>query len=178
MHKRLLLLGSLRERPLTGYEVTQLLAAHGDLYSDLKKGNVYYLLDRMAREGLVAVKAESGARGPRRERLIYSLTATGKRELLALLRQEIESYQPLHGGVEVAAVLMDQLPKSEAQTLLRRRLAAVKDSRQNLLRMLGRAGKAPGSAGDHMLLLADAELRWLERAIGRLEDRPIADQAH
>lgn len=169
MHKKLLLLGFLRERPLSGYQVSMMLSAHGDLYSDLKKGNVYYLLERMSREGLVSVKTEGGARGPRGERLIYSLTAAGKKALLGLLRQEIEDYQPLHGGIEVAAVLLSQLSKVEARSLLRKRLAAVDDSRRKLEATLGAAGREPGSAGDHMLLLAEAERRWLERALDRLE---------
>lgn len=167
MHKRLLLLGFLRDRPLTGYEVNRVVAAHGDLYSDLKKGNVYYLLDRLAREGLVSVRTESGARGPRRERLVYALTASGKRELLALLRKEVERYEPLHGGIEVAAVLLDQLPKAEARTLLRHRLSLVEQTATRLRSTLGEAGQTPGSAADHMLLLAEAERRWIERAIRR-----------
>lgn len=169
MHKRLLLLGFLRERPLTGYEVSRVVTAHGDLYSDLKKGNIYYLLDRLAHEGLVSMKSEAGARGPRRERLVYSLTASGKRALLALLREELQQYSPLHGGIEVAAVLLEQLPTAEARTLLRRRLALVDATTKGLESTLSEAGRVPGSAGDHMLLLAEAERRWVERAIGRLE---------
>lgn len=169
MHKKLLLLGFLSERPLTGYEVNRVVAAHGDLYSDLKKGNIYYLLDRLGQEGLVSVRSEAGARGPRRERLVYSLTASGKRELLALLREEVERYEPLHGGIEVAAVLLDRLPKAEARTLLRRRLASVQETTSRLKSTLAEAGLVPGSAADHMLLLAESERRWVERAIRRLQ---------
>ena len=169
MHKRLLLLGFLRERPLTGYEVSRLVAAHGGLYSDLKKGNVYYLLDRLAREGLVSVKTEAGARGPRGERLVYSITAAGRRELVGLLRKEIETYEPLHSGIEVAVVLLDELPTSEGRALLETRLRAVEDAVGKLRLSLGAAGSVPGSAGDHMLELGEAERRWLARAIGRFE---------
>ena len=169
MHKRLLLLGFLRDRPLTGYEVNRLVAAHGDLYSDLKKGNIYYLLDRLAQEGLVSVRPEAGARGPRRERLVYSLTAAGRRELLALLREELQRYSPFHSGIEVAAVLLEHLPKPEARSLLRQRLAQVAETTTRLKSTLGEPGRVPGSAGDHMLLLADAEQRWVKRAIDRLD---------
>lgn len=165
MHKRLLLLGFLLERPLTGYEIHQLVAAHGDLYSDLKKANVYYLLDRLAREGLVSVKAEKGARGPRGERLIYSLTRAGRLEMESLLRSELERYEAPHTGIEVAMVLLGQLPKAEAIRLLKRRLQNVEETRQQLVRQLGRSALRPGSAGEHMMMLADAERRWLKRAV-------------
>ena len=172
MHKRLLLLGFLRDGPLTGYEVNRLVAAHGDLFNDLKKGNVYYLLDRLAREGLVSVRSESGARGPRGERLVYSLTAAGRREIAALLRQELAAYAPVHSGIEVAMVLLDELPKAEAHALLRARLERVNATTERIRLALGESGSAPGSGGDHMLMLADAERRWLERAIGSFSEQP------
>jgi DNA-binding PadR family transcriptional regulator len=169
MHKKLLLLGFLRERPLTGYEINRLLSAHGGLYSDLKRGNVYYLLERLAHEGLVSVKTEPGARGPRGERLIYSLSALGKREIADLVRKEIEDYEPLHAGIEVAVVLLDEVPKSEALALMRKRLVAVDEATGKLRASLGAAGTLPGSAGDHMLSLAEAERLWLVRLIEVLE---------
>ncbi len=169
MHKRLLLLGLLFERPLTGYEVNRIVAAHGDLYSDLKKSNVYYLLERLAREGLVAVNAEGGARGPRGQRLVYSLTAAGRTELVALLRRELGAYAPPHVGIDIAIMLIDHLPRDEARQLLMTRRRIVDQSVRMLESGLGPAAVVPGSAGDHMLMLAGAERRWLERAIRRLQ---------
>jgi DNA-binding transcriptional ArsR family regulator len=79
VHKRLLLLGLLRHGPLSGYELNRIVRAHGDLYADLKKANIYYLLTRLAEDGLVEVEVQPGARGRRGERLVYRLTAVGKR---------------------------------------------------------------------------------------------------
>jgi DNA-binding PadR family transcriptional regulator len=145
--------------------VHQLVLAHGDLYSDLKKANVYYLLDRLAREGFVSVKTEQGARGPRGERLVYSLTRAGRQEMASLLRSELERYEPAHSGIEVAMVLLGQLPKAEARHLLERRLEKVEAARAELVEQLGRAALRPGSAAEHMLMLANAERRWLKRAV-------------
>ena len=44
MHKSLLILGLLVHRPLHGYELHRIVRAHGELYTDLKKANLYYLL--------------------------------------------------------------------------------------------------------------------------------------
>ena len=165
MHKRLMILGFLLQQPLTGYEVHRLVVTHGDLYSDLKKANVYYLLERLEREGLVSVKAEKGARGPRGERLVYSLTRAGRAELVSLLRAELERYEPPHSGIEVAMVLLDQLPRADVRQLLERRLEKVDSVRVQLIEQVGRAALTPGSAAEHMVMLADAERRWLQRAI-------------
>jgi DNA-binding PadR family transcriptional regulator len=165
MHKRLIILGLLVAGPLSGYRLHQVAAAHGELYSDLKKPNLYYLLGRMAEEGLLEVRAEAGARGPRRERLVYSLTDAGRRELLDLLRREVREYEPARLGIEAAAVLLDHLPRSEAAELLRERRRAVSAHRRQAADSLGPA--EAGSAADHVLMLVDAELAWLDRALAR-----------
>ena len=165
MHKQLLLLAFLLDRPLTGYEVQQLVVAHGALYSDLKKGNVYYLLGRMAGNGLVSVKVVKGARGPRGERLVYSITRKGRQEMLALLRSELETYEAPHTGIEVAMALLDQLPRAEARSLLEKRLEKVESVLEQLRRQVGGSESHPGSAAEHLVMMADVERTWLMRAI-------------
>lgn len=172
MHKQLLLLAFLLDRPLTGYEVQQLVVAHGDLYSDLKKGNVYYLLGRMERDGLVSVKVVKGARGPRGERLVYSLTRKGRQAMLELLRTELETYQAPHTGIEVAMALLDQLPGAEARRLLQKRLVNVESVREQLRRQLGSSESHPGLAAEHLVMMVDAERSWLMRAIAGRERSP------
>ena len=166
MHKRLVILALLLGEPLSGYRLHQVAAAHGELYADLKKPNLYYLLGRMEQEGLVMATAEPGARGPRRERLVYAITDAGRVHFDQLLRRELRVYEPSHLGVEVAAVLLDHLPVADAVQLLRQRRAAVVAYRERARASLGTA--QPGSAGDHLLLVVEAELTWVDRAIGRL----------
>lgn len=168
LHRRLLILGLLLAGPLTGYDLHQVVAAHGELYRDLKKPNLYYILDRMAREGLVAVTVEGGARGPRRERLVYAITRSGRAKMVELLREVVRSYEPVHSGVDVAIVLLDHLPKGEAARLLAARLEEVGLRRRQISSELGPAGRKPGTAGDHLLTLVDAEFRWLNRALARV----------
>ena len=54
MHKLLILLGLLHQGPLHGYELHRIVRAHGELYTDLEKANLYYLLDRLAKEDAIA----------------------------------------------------------------------------------------------------------------------------
>ncbi|HEX7264876.1 MAG TPA: PadR family transcriptional regulator [Candidatus Dormibacteraeota bacterium] len=169
MHKRLLILGLLLGGPLTGYDLHRVIAAHGELYRDLKKPNLYYLLDRMAQERLLEMKTETGARGRRGERLVYSITSAGRAQIVDLLREVLTAYEPIHSGVDVAIVLLDQLPKRESASLLKQRLDQVIARRQQISLELGQGGREPGSAGDHLLALVDAEARWLKRAISRIQ---------
>src|SRR5215469_817490 len=101
MHKELHLLGLLLLGPKTGYQLHRITEAHGELYTDLKKGNVYYLLDRLAKSGALEVTAEAGAPGPRRERLIYAITDHGRQRFHELLRAVLRTYELPHTGVEV-----------------------------------------------------------------------------
>src|SRR5260221_5403007 len=108
MHKSLLILGLLLRGPLHGYEIHRIVRAHGALYTDLKKANLYYLLDRLQQDGALTVRAESGARGARGERLIYALTDQGRTRFFDLLRAILRTFDPVHTGVDVADVFLWQ----------------------------------------------------------------------
>src|SRR5438105_2161881 len=109
MHKPLLLLGLLLEGPRYGYELNRIVRAHGELYADLKKANLYHLLERLAIGGFLTVTSESGARGRRGERLVYALTEQGRVHFHGLLRDVLRSYEAAHTGVEVAVVFLSQI---------------------------------------------------------------------
>jgi DNA-binding PadR family transcriptional regulator len=168
-----LILGLLLRGPLHGYELHRIVRAHGELYTDLKKANLYYLLDRLAREGSLAVTAEPGARGARGERLVYALTDRGRERFHELLRAVLRTYEPVHIGVDVAVLYLPLLPQAEAVRLLEERLRVVGGHRARVTSELGDLSGAtlPGSlAADHLLSLIDAELAWVGRALARLRE--------
>jgi DNA-binding PadR family transcriptional regulator len=166
VHKRLLLLGLLRRGPLSGYELHRIVRAHGDLYADMKKANIYYLLERLAGEGLVAVTVEFGTRGRRGERLIYELTQSGRDSLEQLVEDVLLDLSPTESGVAVAVVFMSTLPKRRALRLLRERRRRLIEKRQLTASQLSRGGSTLGTiAGDHLLARLDADIQWLERAV-------------
>src|SRR5438445_2764250 len=129
MHKQLLLLSLLLRGPRHGYELHRALRAHGVIYADLKKANVYYLLSRMAEDGYVHVDAQESPHGVRGEKLVYSITDAGRRRFDELLRQTLRHYEPLRSGLEVAVVLLNQLSPSEGIRLLEERRRNVETAR-------------------------------------------------
>jgi len=174
LHKLLLLLGLLRHGPMSGYDLHRIVRAHGELYTDLKKANVYYLLDRLAADGALSVQAEGGARGPRGERLVYALTAAGEARFDALLREVLCSYDLAHIGVDVAVMFLRYLPPGEALRLLEERRQVVADRRRQVAAEWVDAGNGnllEQLARDHLLSLIDAELAWVERALHRLREQ-------
>ncbi len=171
MHKTLLLLGLLLRKPLTGYDIQRIVRAHGALYSDLKKGNVYYLLDRLAVDGYLTVEAQPGARGPRGERLLYALTQRGRARFIELLREVLRTYDTVHTGVDVAMVFLAELTPEEALALLAERRRVVIAQRERIAAEEAAAttqGLLLRLAIDHLRMLTDAELVWVDSAIEQL----------
>ena len=178
LHKQLMLLGLLQRGPMHGYELHRIVQAHGELYTDLKKANVYYLLDRLAQDGCVEVHSEAGAPGARGERLVYTLTDSGKARFGELLRGVLREFEPAHTGLDVAIVFLNRLPPVEAIALLEERRLTVAARRQRTAAELGDVadrGLPGGLAADHLLSLIDAELAWVERAVVRLRESGWAD---
>jgi DNA-binding PadR family transcriptional regulator len=172
MHKELLILGLVQSGHNTGYDLHRIVTAHGELYDDLKKGNVYYLLERLAESGALEVTAEAGARGPRRERLVYTLTDRGRRRFFELLREVVRTYELAHTGVEVGMVYLPYLAPQEAIPLLEERRQAVLARRTLMIEREARGGDHfhVQLARDHLLSLMDAELAWIERTLQRLRE--------
>jgi DNA-binding PadR family transcriptional regulator len=171
MHKTLHLLGLLLRGPKSGYDLHRILRAHGELYADLKKANVYYLLDRLARDGYLTVEAEPGARGPRRERLVYSISDRGRARFEELLREVLRTPEPSFSSVAAAIIFLDRLPREAAISLLEERRRATLERRAEVVSQ----GEQPPSgllstvAVDHLLSLIDADLAWTDRTLEAIQ---------
>lgn len=169
-HKALLLLGLLRRGAMSGYDLNRIVRSHGPLYADLKKGNIYHLLERLAGQGHLRDTVESGARGPRGERLLYELTPGGREALLGLVRRAITAFEPADTGLAGAVVFLSELDRDEAAVLLRRRQDVIRERRAGTAAELAVLSRPlPRLAGDHQLALIDAELAWVTEAIALVE---------
>ena len=61
----LILLSFLRQRPMHGYEIQRLIqASRMDIWTNILSGSIYYALNKMESDGLIATTAEerTGAR--------------------------------------------------------------------------------------------------------------------
>jgi len=170
MHKELHILGLLLSGPKTGYRLHRIVVAHGELFTDLKRGNVYYLLERLATAGALTVTTEGGARGPRRERLVYALTDQGRQRFHELLREVVRSYEVAHTGIEVGMIFLPYLDPGEVSGLLEERRQEVLARRTAVERQMASSDHLHEQlAQDHLLSLIDAELDWIARTLRRLK---------
>ena len=86
---RLMVLGLLRTKPMSGYDLQQLLQiSEADKWAEILPGSIYHALKKMDKEGLVKVaKVESTGH---RSKAIYEVTDQGEEEYRKLL---IESFR-------------------------------------------------------------------------------------
>lgn len=173
MHKQLMLLGLLLRGSRHGYDLNRAIHAHGVIYADLKKANVYYLLSRMAEQGLVMMHSEASAHGPRGEKLVYTITDAGRQRFSELLRLVLQTYDSMHSGLEVAVVLLDTLSAAEAIDLLEERRRNAVARANAISDQFDFDTKRPlpvALAADHLLSTVEAEIAWIDRALRRLHE--------
>jgi DNA-binding PadR family transcriptional regulator len=157
----------LSKEPSHGYDLHQRLsAALGEAQAELNPGQVYVVLSRLERGGLVAVRvlpleARPDRKGP--ERKVYEVTAAG-REVVDRWLAELSWRKP--APVEFHLKLV-----AAAATGLADPVALIDAQRRELLRRLAElhralAGHPAGGHGTVLLegaaLRLEADVRWLE----------------
>jgi DNA-binding PadR family transcriptional regulator len=114
----LAVLGSLTERPMHPYEISQTLRSRGKEESiKLNYGSLYSVVQSLTKRGLIEVK-EVVREGRRPERTVYAITAAGVDEyedwLAELLSTPTREYTSLEAGLSLIA----GLPPDEVARLL------------------------------------------------------------
>ncbi len=170
MERELLLLGLLRQQDMHGYQLHDFIDSYMQTCVDIKKSTAYYLLDKMAQQGLIEQSEER--EGNRPTRRVYSLTAAGENLFQELLRRNLAGYIPARFGGDVGLTFINQVPTEEAVALLHQR-------RANLANALIRIRQTPPHSGalqviiDHQIAHLSAELDWLDSLITRLANNEI-----
>lgn len=75
-HLTLIVLGILREKPLHGYGICQVVKQRSDGINELKYGALYPLLRDLEKSGIIEGKWEPNPHGP--DRKLYRLTIAGE----------------------------------------------------------------------------------------------------
>ena len=82
------LLGFLSHEPLTGYEIKKRTESSIGYFWNLGNGQIYPMLKRLTREGLVVMKRQESASGPNSK--AYRITEMGRAELKKWLVTPVE----------------------------------------------------------------------------------------
>lgn len=175
MHKILLILGLLFEgQSMSGYDINNIIRQIGELYKDLKKANIYYLLDKLNSDEKLKMYVEQTEHGNQKEKFLYTITDQGKDYYKKLLKKTFLEYDSLHSSIDVAISLIPHLEKSEVLDLLSQRRTNISIKIRSLLEQCENTkvrGEYHSLAFEHILHLTDADLSWIDQTIIRLSKK-------
>lgn len=124
----LIILAFLRDRPMHGYEIQQMIqTSRMDTWANLLSGSIYYALNKMEKEGLIEAVAEE--RTGARLRKIYGITKQGE-QLFRQLIEDAVKLPPHSVKSDFVAALnwIETLPKEQALAYLDQNLAQLEET--------------------------------------------------
>ena len=164
-----ILLGLLTERPKHGYELKREHDERLPGAKPLAYGQVYATLQRLQRDGKVAVSGTAQESGP--ERTVYEITGEGTADVHQWLA-EIEQPAPFVSSPLFARVVLALVAEGSADGYLLRQRSAHLERMRELTARKNFAGASVGEllAADYALHHLDADLRWMETARQRIDE--------
>lgn len=174
MTTRLVILGLLRERPLYGYELKQIIEEHMGDWTSIAFGSIYFALSKLSEEGFVE-KVATEQEGGRPSRTIYQITAAGREEFLRLLHEAWREVERPYYTIDVGLAFMDALPVEEIKGYLQRRVAELEaivgHVAAHRTEQLAQTEVPPAVAAifDHSLAHFRAELAWTRDLLAQVE---------
>lgn len=167
--RALLLLGLLRTQSQHGYQINEFIEKNLSRVTDMKKATAYAVLERLSRDGFVAVHTEQeGNRPPRK---VYSIRPEGEEQFLELLRTTLMRSDRLALTGNIGMMFLDHLPRPEAIACLRQRLVRLDEQIATVAeRPQHGHGLGVDLALDREQVLLRADRDWLLGVIQRLED--------
>lgn len=174
MTVRLVILGLLRERPLYGYEIKQLIEEHMSDWTSIAFGSIYFALDKLADEKFVEkVGVEQENKRPARG--VYQITEKGRDEFIRLLRESWQQVERQYFSLDICLFFLQSLPLSEVKSYLQKRQAALEAALGYLEQhraeqlSLPEVPRLATAIFDHSFVHTQAELYWVGDLLQKLE---------
>jgi len=125
MITRLMVLGLLTLRPLSGYAIQSFLQLNQtEQWAGILPGSIYHALKKLTAEGLVTLEATEQT--GHRTRAIYAITPSGVAELHRLLEEAWSTPAPhFPVGLYTALNFLDALPRVEVLAAIDRHIVAL-----------------------------------------------------
>jgi DNA-binding PadR family transcriptional regulator len=164
----------LRERPLYGYEIKQIIENYMSDWTSIAFGSIYFALDKLAEERFVE-KTGVEQSGKRPSRSVYEITAAGREEFLRLLRQGWQTVERQYFETDICLFFLEDLPREEVIGYLKGRKifleGALNRIRSHRAEQLAAPNVPPLAASifDHGLAHVQAELTWTLDLIQKLK---------
>ena len=174
MSTRLVILGLLRDQPLHGYEIKQIIEEHMGDWTSIAFGSIYFALGKLSEEGLIEMAATE-KKGNRPSRSVYQITKSGRSEFIRLLKEVWSEPERQYFALDVGVAFMNALPVGEVKGYLRKQVAQMETDLQYLdshqQEQMSQAD-IPGSAVlifEHSRAHLIAELSWMKEILEKIE---------
>lgn len=174
MSVRMVILGLLRERPLYGYEIKQIIEEHMGDWTSIAFGSIYFALEKLTDKKFVE-KAGLERKGKRPSRCVYQITRAGRGEFLRLLRKSWQTFEQQYFDLDICLLFLKDLPAQEVIGYLRRRQAILREILDHLKSHRAEQLKLPdvpkhaAAIFDHSTLHTQAELTWVNDLLKKME---------
>lgn len=187
MSMKLLILGLLMEKDRHPYEIRQTIKARNWHHTfRVRDGSLYYAVDQLREDGLIAVEETVPVPGDNRpDKTIYRITEMGKSSFLGLLYEQMEhEVYPQH-PMFIALPFAKHADNEQLEKIIVKQLAACEDRVQKLEAVLVLKGDwLPVGAVrmvEGILRLSKTERDWLQELLedarsGRLTDGGCPDK--
>ena len=175
MSTQLVILGLLRDRPLYGYELKQIIEERMGDWTNIAFGSIYFALGKLADEGFIEQIAVE-QKGRRPSRSVYQITESGQTEFLRLLHQVWDQVERHYYTIDIGLVFASVLPVTEIKNYLRGRIAEmegiVRHVTEHRAEQLAQPNVPALAAAvfDHSLAHFQAELSWTRDLLDKVED--------
>ena len=159
MERKLLLLGMLRNHPMYGYQINELIDAHLGIGVALTKPTAYRFLNEMAEEGWIEFQEEKAGNRPTRR--VYSIQPAGETAFQKMLRESLAQFTPTASYGTIGIAFLDAIPTEEALPLMQKRRKVVEE----ILNTLSVDENHHGGFGYvilHQIQHLKTELAWLD----------------
>jgi len=173
---RYFVLGLLAQKPMSGYDIKRLLGRLNWLTGGSSFGNIYPTLHALLDEGWVTVDVVTHQDRPPKK--VYAVREEGRQALQEWLEEPVPSASSQRTFV-MRLILAQSLSISGLAAHLRQRRAHVIAHRDALKELGGEEEQADAGwqlALNYGLAVADAELGWLDRALGPMLEAPFPEE--
>lgn len=174
MSVRLVILGFLRERPLYGYEIKQIIEDRMGDWTSIAFGSIYFALNKMTKDGLIE-KLSTEQDGSRPSRTIYQITEAGHEEFQKLLRETWFNEERQHYSLDLGLFFLKSMPKEEVLAAFEGRIKGLEAGLAELRRHREERMKNPyiprlaEPIFQHSEVHLEAELIWLKSTLDKFK---------
>jgi DNA-binding PadR family transcriptional regulator len=174
MSTRLVIVGLLRERPLYGYEIKQIIEEHMGDWTNIAFGSIYFALGKLAEEGFIE-KIATEQEGKRPSRSVYQITEAGQEEFLRLLRESLREVERHYYTIDIGLGFMEALPQEEVRDHLRGRVVELEAILEHVSEHRGEQlanqemPRLAAAVFDHSLAHFQAELDWTRDILDKVK---------